>query len=148
MNKNSFLIDLSESDRTDFGRVDFDSQSEEQKVFSAIWELEAEVNNGGFLQYFENDRGEAVGFAVTALQRIGANKCAGIVERAIHTACNGVIPSDAGAWEMLTEAITDETSEKLEGLDQEFFAYPDNLTELLFEFVRAHPETFGPVEAE
>ena len=49
---------------------------------------------------------------------------------------------------MLTEAITDETSEKLEGLDQEFFAYPDNLTELLFEFVRAHPETFGPVEAE
>lgn len=148
MDKNSFLIDLSESDRTDFGRVVFNSQSEEQKVFSAIWKLEAEVNNGGFLQYFDNDRGETFGFAVTALQRIGAINCAGIVERAIRAVCGNAIPADADAWEPLVEGITDETCENLDSMDQEFFGYPDNLTDLLFDFVRTHPETFGPVETE
>jgi Domain of unknown function (DUF4375) len=148
MDKNDFLIDLSESTRTYFGRVDFDSQSEAQKVFSAIWTLESEVNNGGFLQYFENDRGETISFVVTALKRIGANRCAGIVERAIRGVCDITVPSDAQGWETLIEAIPDEAVEKLEGLDLEFFKYPDNLTELLFEFVREHPETFGPVEAE
>lgn len=148
MDKNSFLIDLSESTRTDFGRVEFASQPEDQKVFSAIWKLEAEVNNGGFLQYFENDRGKTVGYAVTALQRIGAKSCADIVERAIYAACGNAMPADSDAWETLVEEITDDTAEKLEDLDQEFFAYPDNLTDLLFEFVRAHPETFGPVEAD
>lgn len=39
MDKNHFLINLSESKRTDFGRVDFAAQSEAQKVFSAIWSL-------------------------------------------------------------------------------------------------------------
>jgi Domain of unknown function (DUF4375) len=148
MDKNSFLIALSESDQTDFGRMDFGLQADDQKVFSAIWTLESEVNNGGFLQYFENDRGETPGFAVTALKRVGANKCAAIVERAIRAVSNSAMPADADGWDSLIEAIDDETSERLEGLDQEFFAYPDNLTGLLFEFVRTHPETFGPVEAE
>ena len=54
MDKNHYLIELSEGERTDFGRVDFEEQPEPQKVFSAIWELESEVNNGGFDQYFRN----------------------------------------------------------------------------------------------
>jgi hypothetical protein len=39
LDKNAFLISLSESDRTDFGRVDFAIQSQRQKVFSAVWGL-------------------------------------------------------------------------------------------------------------
>jgi hypothetical protein len=147
MDKNKFLIDLSESKRTDFGKVDFAEQSEEQKVFSTIWRLEDEVNNGGFTQYFENDGGETVGFAAAALKRIGANQCAGIVERAIHTVCGGAVPSDAHGWEMLIGGLSDEIKEILDGLDSEFFKYPDNLSELLFEFVREHPRVFGPVGA-
>lgn len=49
MDKNALLIELSESDRTMFGRVDFDQQPPDQQVFSAIWELENQVNNGGLL---------------------------------------------------------------------------------------------------
>jgi len=33
--------------------------------------------------------------------------------------------------------------EKLEPLDQEFYSYPHNLTDLLFAYVSAHPEEFG-----
>ena len=32
---------------------------------------------------------------------------------------------------------------KLEPLDQEFFSYPHNLTDLLFTYVNRHPEEFG-----
>jgi hypothetical protein len=37
MDKNAFLIELSESDRTDFGRVNFSDQSEDQKVLTTAW---------------------------------------------------------------------------------------------------------------
>ena len=33
--------------------------------------------------------------------------------------------------------------EELEALDTEFFAYPHDLTELLFTYVSIHPEEFG-----
>jgi len=46
MNKTGILIDLSESDKTRFRKGDFDAQSIPQKVFSAIWAVESEVNNG------------------------------------------------------------------------------------------------------
>jgi hypothetical protein len=36
MDKNGALIDLSESDRTKFGKADFATQSIPQKVFSSI----------------------------------------------------------------------------------------------------------------
>src|SRR5207247_5287224 len=83
MDKNAFLIDLSESKRTDFGKVDFAQQSESQQVFSAIWELESQVNNGGFDQYFRNSDSDIISFAPSALRAIGASACAEIVEAAI-----------------------------------------------------------------
>jgi hypothetical protein len=51
MDKNRFLIELSESERTAFGRIEFAAQPEPQKVFSAIWQLESLVNNDGFDGY-------------------------------------------------------------------------------------------------
>src|SRR5207244_12671714 len=39
----------------------------------------------------------------------------------------------------------DEVLEKLEPLDQEFFSYPHDLTDLLFAYASEHPEEFGPL---
>lgn len=145
MDKNSFLIELSESDRTNFGKVEFTEQPEEQKVFSAIWSLESEVNNGGFLQYFENDRGETVNFTPIALKRIGANKCARIVERAIRAVSSGAFPTTPELTEAVLGDLSDDAREELDALSAEFQDYPDDLTELLFAFVSKHPDVFGPV---
>jgi hypothetical protein len=41
MNKNQFLIHLSEGERTDFGRIDFAEQGEEQKVSRLFGNLRA-----------------------------------------------------------------------------------------------------------
>ena len=67
MNKNGILINLSESENTRFGKEDFALQSLPQKVFSAIWAVESEVNNGGFAQYFSNDSAESASFVEQAL---------------------------------------------------------------------------------
>lgn len=81
--KNHILIGLLESERTMFGKEDFRSQSVPQKVFSALWEVESEVNNGGFVQYFANSTAESAHFGLDALRMIGAPKTADICQRAI-----------------------------------------------------------------
>jgi hypothetical protein len=55
------------------------------------------------------------------------------------------VPDDQGSREQLIEGLDGPAQEALESLDQEFLAYPDNLTDLLYEYVRLRPNTFGPV---
>ena len=95
MNKNQFLIALSESTQADFGRVDFASQSDIQKTFSAIWELESQVNNGGFDQYFCNSDSDIIAYSPKALREIGATACAAIVESALQVIAP--LPDDCDA---------------------------------------------------
>jgi hypothetical protein len=40
LDKNGALIRLAEGTPTDFGGIDFRAQSDAQKAFSSIWELE------------------------------------------------------------------------------------------------------------
>jgi hypothetical protein len=144
MDKNHFLIELSESSRTQFGKVNYDEQTPAQKVFSAIWGLEAEVNNGGFHQNFFNGAGEAASDIVAALKTIDAHQAARIVENAVAAFPYGPPPRDFEPRQELLADATSETVELWNQLDQEFFNYPDNLTDLLYAFVKAHPEEFGP----
>lgn len=148
MNKNRVLIELSESPRTKFGKEDFAAQSLPQKVFSTIWSLESEVNNGGFVQYFQNSSGETAPFAVQALESIGAPQTAGICERAIARAFSNGLPKTAEEIALAAQTIGSEAIEDLERLDAEFMAYPHDLTELLFDYVSKHPGEFGPVPYE
>jgi hypothetical protein len=143
MDKNGFLIDLSESKKTDFGKVTFSKQSEVQKVFSAIWELESQVNNGGFDQYFRNNDSDAIAYAPTALKAIGAKSCAKIVEHAIKI-ISPLLPTTKKR-EAALDALSEKQQDRLQALDSKFFEYPDNLTDLLFAFVAKHPESFGPI---
>lgn len=143
MDKNRILIELSESDKTKFAKEDFASQSTPQKIFSAIWGLESEVNNGGFSQYFHNERCETAAFVVQALYTIGAPRTADICRRAIETAFPAGLPSTAGAIASRAGNFSETIQQQLETLDSEFFEYPHSLTDLLFDFVSRHPEEFG-----
>jgi hypothetical protein len=132
MNKNRILIDLSESEKTKFGKQEVAEQSHPQKIFSAIWALESEVNNGGFSQYFLNSSAESASFVVQALETIGAPKTASICRRAIATAVPTGLPPTVETICSVAADFPDEILEKLETLDQEVFAY-----------VFKHPEEFG-----
>src|SRR5258708_4247633 len=76
--KDKILIELSRSAKTKVYKEDFANQSFPQKVFSAIWQVEAEVNNGGFSQYFFNDSRASAWFVALALEHVGAPKTANI----------------------------------------------------------------------
>jgi hypothetical protein len=143
MDKNGILIDLSESGKTSFGKKDFAEQSFPQKVFSAIWVVESEVNNGGFSQYFLNSLDESASFVTTALEAIGAPKTANICNRAIATAYPVGLPATPESISGVAANLSATVLESLESLTQEFIAYPHSLTDLLFAYVSRYPEEFG-----
>jgi len=113
MNKNEILIDLSESKRTKFGKEDFALQSLPQKVFSAIWDVEAQVNNGGFSQYFLNWSSKSAAFVVNALEAIGAQAAAAVCSRAISVAYPGGLPHDAEVIRSTASEFSDEILHRL-----------------------------------
>jgi hypothetical protein len=141
--KNNILISLSESDKTQFGKQAFASQSTPQQVFSSIWAVESEVNNGGFSQYFLNNSCETAAFVSEALDTIGAPQTADICRRAIDKAFPAGLPPNPNAISTAAADFPDDVLEQLGTLDSEFFAYPHNLTHLLFAYVSRHPEDFG-----
>jgi hypothetical protein len=108
-----------------------------EQVVVLIWGLEADVNNGGFNQYFFNSYSDHSGAVPHALRAIGAAQTAQIVDRALALFPGGSPPPDQTRRQALLEELDPDT-DHFETIDREFFAYPDNLTSLLVQFVRAN----------
>ncbi|MCK6459466.1 MAG: DMP19 family protein [Planctomycetes bacterium] len=136
MDKNALLIRLSEEGR--FWRVEFERLTLAERVFRAIWELEGEVNNGGFEQYFFNTSGDTAFAVVDALREVGAHQAARIAEQANALFPGSACPKDRAERQKQLGALGPGQKSLLEDLDGQFYAYPDNLTELLFGYVRRH----------
>jgi hypothetical protein len=137
MKMNRRLIRLAESPNIRFWRVDYDQLSSPERVFGLIWELESEVNNGGFHQYFLNSTGALAPHIVEALKAVGAVQTAALVQEAIAQV--GSVPwSDDAARKTIMNALSSDVIEKLNKLDQSFYAYPNDLTELLYRYVDKH----------
>ena len=133
---NHRLLQIAERPDAPFWRLEYDALSEPQKVFRVIWELEAEVNNGGFLQYLENSSGQLAAHAAEALRAIGANVMADVVAGA--DACS----PDDGVRAAAVAALPPDRRESLDALDRAFLGYPENLTVLLHAHVALHPGDF------
>jgi len=120
------------------------SLNRSQIYFCVIWELEAEVNNGGFHQYFFNGVSSGTQLAPYVLQEIGAAKCSDLVSRALEA-----VNPDATDWDdddvrqAYLDGLDQGVRETLDGLDEEFFTYPDNLSDLLTKFVHANRSDFA-----
>jgi hypothetical protein len=139
---NHRLIALSERNRSRLLNAEYEVLSKPERVFRCVWELEADVNNGGFDQYFLNDSGRFVPYVVDALTTIGATKMASIVQSAIDAAGRGIRWEDDDHRQDRVIAFGQEIEDKLNKLDQQFFAYPDDLTSLLYSYVSQHREAF------
>ncbi|MGO4202051.1 DUF4375 domain-containing protein [Rhodococcus sp. TAF43] len=108
---------------------DVDTVSQRDHELVALWRLEADVNNGGFLQFFGNwgERNHLT--AVAALDLIGARRAAELVRRmyAVIEPYADEVVSLADLPGLLTDADHD----RLQELDEAFWEYPDRLARLV-----------------
>jgi hypothetical protein len=75
---------------------------------------------------------------VASLQAIGADAAADIVRRAVTVAFGDLPPpADRAERQELVRRFSGAVRDALAELDQEFFAYPDDLTTLLHAYVVA-----------
>lgn len=143
---NSRLIQLSEDRGAGFWLLDYDVLPEPKRVFRSVWELEAQVNNGGFYQYFWNASASGVPGIIYALQAIGADATAAVVNDAIAAVGSDLPWLDDDARRSRLAAVSPAARQQLEALDQAFYRYPNDLTRLLYQYVSKHRHEIGAPE--
>lgn len=116
--------------------------NESQKVLLIIENLEREINNGGFHQFYWNSSGNHANETVDALTRIGATKTAEIVIKANSEFRNGTVPIDRFERQNELELIEEKAEENWNECNLKFYDYQDNLTELLITFVLKNKTDF------
>lgn len=99
----------------------------------ALWRAEADINNGGFLQFLGNWGEDNLLVAIASLEAIGAKEAVRIL-RAMYAVVEPYgqteeVVSLAELPGLLSEAERD----RLYELDQAFWAYPDPLSRLVVE---------------
>jgi hypothetical protein len=90
-----------------------------------------------------NNSCETAPFVSEALEAIAAPKTADICRRAIAAAFPAGLPENPEDISSAAADFSDEVTDALQSLDNEFFEYPHKLTDLLFAYVSKHPEEFG-----
>jgi hypothetical protein len=131
-----------------------DNYERESQVVSALppgvralylsWVVEAEVNNGGFNQYYYNTDSKFSSQAVEAFQFFGATEHAALMREAndIHAkeATQMAKFKDAGTLEAFSESYE---HTKLGPLDERFYKLVENLSQLRIARIRQTPEQFS-----
>jgi hypothetical protein len=92
--------------------------------------LEAEINNGGFDQFFFNSAGDKTAETILALEAIGASHTADIVRKAAARFPGGIPPADRDERQDLLADSVSPDSDAFEHEDAEFLEYRDDLESL------------------
>lgn len=111
-------------------------------VFVHVEEMEREVNNGGYSQFFFNASGAYATETLTALAAIGAVNFQRLLAAAMAVFPGKLIPPDSVARQEIMAQIEDKAEIAWAHLDQEFYKYEENLTDLVLSYVRAHLAEF------
>ena len=95
--------------------------TEPEQTFLRVWNLEAEVNNGGFAQYFENSAGDHAVGTPDALRAVGAPEMASLVEQAMQPFGPSGPPADRDARSKAIQALPASARELWDQLDGQFY---------------------------
>jgi len=120
----------------------FSKLTDQQKLFYLNQNLEREINNGGFNQYFINSSGDNAHETILSLKAIGADKTADILQKAIDQFPDKTVPKDRDKRTEIVEQIEEVADEVWNDLDQKFYQYEDNLNALNIEYIKKHTDFF------
>ena len=142
-NKNNSIIELDNfiCKLCNWGEK-LDNLTEEQMYFFFNQNLEREINNGGFIQYFYNSSGDSAHETINSLKIIGADRTAIILQQAIDQFPQKTVPQNRTERQDIMEKIEEKVTEIFEELDLKFLAYEDDLNTLNIEFVRQNKDKF------
>ncbi len=112
----------------------------DERVFAAIWLLEAEVNNGRFAQYMSNSAGSDAAVARGALATVGAGGALAVFDEFLALLPGGQAASTGETRQQQLDELAarygeERFDEMLSVLDKRFYTTEDELRERLFEFV-------------
>lgn len=107
-----------------------------EAVGVGVWMLDAEVNNGGFDQYYFNSAGDLAIQTVEALRTVGAVKSAVLLACANNEFPEALPPIDRTE----RQRVLDEVREiaRFAALEREFYRDEENRISLLASFLKLH----------
>ena len=117
--------------------TNFETLPPRDQILITIWGLEADVNNGGFDQFYFNSYGDLALFAPVALDQIGAPAMAALVREANSYFGDDGPPRDRDLRQKRLLALTEKHDDLFGQLDERFFEYPDDIAGLLAAFLTA-----------
>lgn len=128
---NGSIIELDDfiGELCDYGN-DFGKLTNQQKLFYLNQNLEREINNGGFNQYFCNSSGNSADKTILSLKEIGADNTAEILQKAIDQFPNKTVLKDRDERTAKVEQIEEVADAIWDDLDQKFYKYEDDLNTL------------------
>lgn len=120
-----------------------DALSPGVRALYVTWLLEAEVNNGGFNQYFWNSAGQFAHLAPESLDFFGAMEHAALMREAISVRTAEAQTMSEFKRQGTLEAFSASYKHtKLNTLDEKFFQMKEKITPLRIAKIRSHPEMF------
>jgi hypothetical protein len=112
------------------------------RMVYTTWLAEAEVNNGGFNQYFWNSAGQFAHEALQDFELISATGHAALMKRAIAIAKREQATMEKYRKENTLEAFSESYKHtELNGLDDEFYDLEEDLSALRIKYIREHPQS-------
>jgi uncharacterized protein DUF4375 len=139
-----FAIELSNLVFYREAAIGFAKLTEAERTAFMVDQLEREVNNGGFAQFFLNSSGDHAAETPMALRAIGAAQMARIVEEALAPFGRAGPSRDTTTRSEQIEALGEAAEDVWSTCDSKFYEYPDNLAAQLRGYVAARQQEFGP----
>ena len=118
--------------------------SKAQQAIYIIWCLEAEINNGGFNQYYFNSSGQFAELTPDALRLVGANKFSDLVaiaNKTYKTEYSNITKHQDGTLEGFSKSYNDNPLNKFDNEFYELYKI-ENLQQLQTDFIRKNSLDF------
>ncbi len=135
-NAHAFVCQLRE-------QVGWKGLTDMQRHYLAVSMLEAEVDNGGFSQYFFNSFSDWCYDALAGLNAIGARRTVPLLEKAMSLfGPDGPHPDRFQRQQQLAR-MADSCEKEFDALEDEFYKDEDRRERSLMLYVAEHPQAFG-----
>ena len=98
-----------------------------QHELVALWRMEADINNGGFMQFLCNWGAPNLEVALQALQKLGATQAHECLQQMFAVIARFEDSPDVTSLDDLPALLTEAENDRLQELDEAFWDYPDHL---------------------